>query len=290
MPEHQQELQSNGAASTHSHGSARAVYEQLGAAAASSGVCIDLFAIGRQHLSLAVVAPLCQQGGGACVFYPAVEGSALPQVRQLACPEPVTTAFMYTSCANRNAVCLEACVRKQAILGCDTRPLASLRRPAIRHLRTWAANCGSLPCLQAAAVSDCRCLSRLAASFRATPASPCCGTAPACGAHSCCHSQRRTHPARHCGETYRMTARRPAVRHMLCPRRIRIAAANAAGGHAGRREAGAHAAGAHCAAAHPHGPRPPRHLGCRQATAGPGPRAAVACRGSGRARNVRGGT
>ena len=58
-----------------------AFYEQLGSIAAGSGVCVDIFAIGRQSLGLAALTPLCRKSGGACFFYPSVEGSALPQVR-----------------------------------------------------------------------------------------------------------------------------------------------------------------------------------------------------------------
>ena len=58
-----------------------AFYEQLGSIAAGSGVCVDMFAIGRQPLGLAALTPLCRKSGGACFFYPSVEGSALPQVR-----------------------------------------------------------------------------------------------------------------------------------------------------------------------------------------------------------------
>ena len=59
---------------------ARPFYEQLGAIAALSGVCIDLFAASRQHIGLSALLPLCNHSGGACFHYTAVEGSALPQV------------------------------------------------------------------------------------------------------------------------------------------------------------------------------------------------------------------
>jgi Sec23/Sec24 trunk domain len=58
-----------------------AFYEQLGAASAAAGVCIDLFAIARHSLGLAALLPLCQKSGGACFHYLGIEGSALPQVR-----------------------------------------------------------------------------------------------------------------------------------------------------------------------------------------------------------------
>ena len=72
-PAHTQGIQHTAATAT--------FYEQLGAIAAGSGVCVDLFAIGRQHLGLSALTPLCLKSGGACFFYPSVEGSALPQVR-----------------------------------------------------------------------------------------------------------------------------------------------------------------------------------------------------------------
>eukprot|EP00195_Chlamydomonas_chlamydogama_P017072 CAMPEP_0202896248 /NCGR_PEP_ID=MMETSP1392-20130828/5266_1 /ASSEMBLY_ACC=CAM_ASM_000868 /TAXON_ID=225041 /ORGANISM="Chlamydomonas chlamydogama, Strain SAG 11-48b" /LENGTH=777 /DNA_ID=CAMNT_0049581523 /DNA_START=303 /DNA_END=2636 /DNA_ORIENTATION=+ len=57
----------------------RQFYEQASVAAASLGVCVDMFAISAGAVGLPVMEPVCNASGGAIYLYTSVDESALPQ-------------------------------------------------------------------------------------------------------------------------------------------------------------------------------------------------------------------
>lgn len=67
---------------------ARQFYEQAAVAAASLGVCVDIFVAGVRHAGLAQLEPLANSTGGALFLYPSLEEAAMPQdlYRRLSVP------------------------------------------------------------------------------------------------------------------------------------------------------------------------------------------------------------
>ena len=55
-------------------------YEQAAAAAASLGVCMDIFAACPHRLDLQQLAPVATNSGGSIYLYPVLEDAAMPQV------------------------------------------------------------------------------------------------------------------------------------------------------------------------------------------------------------------
>ena len=60
--------------------SATKFYEQAAAAAASLGVCMDIFAACPHSLDLQQLAPVATNSGGSIYLYPVLEDAAMPQV------------------------------------------------------------------------------------------------------------------------------------------------------------------------------------------------------------------
>jgi hypothetical protein len=106
-------------------------YEQIGAIAAINGVCIDLFAVGLQSLGLSALAALCRKSGGACFFYPSVEGSALPQVRP---PAPAPSARYVRARLSRGSG-MRMCVCKHATPFHVSRDLLAAKELPLRACR-----------------------------------------------------------------------------------------------------------------------------------------------------------
>ena len=59
---------------------ARPFYEEAGAAAASLGVAVDVYALGEDSFGLDMLEPLPGCSGGALQLYPRIEDAALPEV------------------------------------------------------------------------------------------------------------------------------------------------------------------------------------------------------------------
>ncbi|GIL48469.1 hypothetical protein Vafri_4983 [Volvox africanus] len=67
-------------------------YEQVAAACASLGVCVDLFSVSSGALGLRYLAPLCSSTGGGIYLYPSVDESAMPQDVYLRMSAPSASA------------------------------------------------------------------------------------------------------------------------------------------------------------------------------------------------------
>ena len=60
--------------------SAKAFYEEAAIAAASLGVCVEVYVASPSSCSLELMEPLASNSGGILHLYPTLEQAALPQV------------------------------------------------------------------------------------------------------------------------------------------------------------------------------------------------------------------